>query len=54
MRKSSGEDWPRTSARRPDPFFVDVVVDRDGKIVYVAREYDPDGIRGAIDALLGR
>jgi len=37
-----------------NPFPVDVVVDKDGKIVYVAREYDPDGIRAAIDALLAR
>ena len=37
-----------------NPFPVDVVVDADGKIVYVAREYDPDGIRAAIDALLMR
>ena len=35
-----------------NPFPVDVVVDTDGTIVYVAREYDPDGIRAAIDALL--
>ena len=35
-----------------NPFPVDVVVDRDGKIVYIAREYDPDGIRAAIDALM--
>lgn len=37
-----------------NPFPVDVVVDKDGKIVYVAREYDPDGIRAAIDASLAR
>jgi hypothetical protein len=35
-----------------NPFPVDVVVDRNGKIVYVAREYDPNGITAAIDALL--
>ena len=35
-----------------NPFPVDVVVNRNGKIVYIAREYDPDGIRAAIDALL--
>jgi hypothetical protein len=35
-----------------NPFPVDVVVDRGGTIVYIAREYDPDGIRAAIDALL--
>jgi hypothetical protein len=35
-----------------NPFPVDVVVDGTGKIVYVAREYDPDGITAAIDALL--
>jgi hypothetical protein len=40
--------------RGSNPFPVDVVVDADGKIVYVAREYDPDGIRAAIDALLMR
>jgi hypothetical protein len=36
----------------PNPFPVDVVVDQSGKIAYIAREYDPDGIRAAIDALL--
>ena len=35
-----------------NPFPVDVVVGKDGKIAYIAREYDPDGIRAAIDALM--
>ena len=37
-----------------NPFPVDVVVDRSGKIVYIAREYDPDGISAAIDAALAK
>lgn len=37
-----------------NPFPVDVVVDRNGKIVYIAREYDPDGISAAIDAALAK
>jgi hypothetical protein len=35
-----------------NPFPVDVVVAPDGKIVYIAREYDPEGIIAAIEALL--
>ena len=37
-----------------NPFPVDVVVNKDGRIAYIAREYDPDGIRAAIDALLAK
>jgi len=33
-----------------NPFPVDVVVGRDGKIAYVAREYDPEGIIAAVEA----
>jgi redoxin len=42
------------SFKGSNPFPVDVVVDKDGKIVYVAREYDPNGIGAAIDAALAR
>jgi hypothetical protein len=35
-----------------NPFPVDVVVNQEGKIAYIAREYDPDGITAAIDELL--
>lgn len=37
-----------------NPFPVDFVVNQEGKIVYIAREYDPDGITAAIDALLAK
>lgn len=35
-----------------NPFPVDIVVGKDGKIVYIAREYDPDGIVAAVEAAL--
>jgi peroxiredoxin len=35
-----------------NPFPVDVVVGRDGRILYVAREYDPEGIEAAIERAL--
>ena len=35
-----------------NPFPVDVVVNQEGKITYIAREYDPDAITAAIDELL--
>jgi peroxiredoxin len=38
--------------RGSNPFPVDVIVDRDGKIVYVAREYDPPSIEAVLDRLL--
>jgi hypothetical protein len=37
-----------------NPFPVDVVVDRNGNIAYVAREYDPEGIKAAVDKLLAQ
>lgn len=37
-----------------NPFPVDVVVDRDGIITYIAREYDPDGIVAAVEAALAK
>ena len=36
-----------------NPFLVDVVVDRDGTIVYVGREYDPLVLTEVIEGLLG-
>lgn len=36
------------------PFPVDVVVDQDGVIRYIAREYDPDALEAVIVDLLGR
>lgn len=38
--------------RGANPFPVDVVVDRDGIIRYIAREYDPVALADIIDALL--
>lgn len=37
-----------------NPFPVDVIVDRDGIIVYIAREYDPDAMAEVIEGLLAR
>ena len=37
-----------------NPFPVDIVVGKDGKIAYVAREYDPAGIAAAIKAELAK
>jgi hypothetical protein len=31
---------------------VDVIVERDGQIVHVAREYDPPSIEAVLDRLL--
>lgn len=35
-----------------NPFPVDVVVGRDGTITYISREYDPDGLKAAVEAAL--
>ncbi len=35
-----------------NPFPVDVIVDKDGTIVYIAREYDPDAIDDILTRLL--
>lgn len=35
-----------------NPFPVDVVVGKDGKIRYIAREYDPEGLTAAVEAAL--
>jgi peroxiredoxin len=37
-----------------NPFPVDVVVGKDGKIAYIAREYDPDALVEVIDKLLAQ
>jgi len=36
----------------PNPFPVDVIVGKDGKIAYVTREYDPEAITEVIEKLL--
>jgi hypothetical protein len=36
-----------------NPFPVDVIVDRDGTIAYIAREYDPAAMEDVITRLLG-
>jgi hypothetical protein len=35
-----------------NPYPVDVILDRNGTVVYVGREYDPETIRATIDKLL--
>jgi hypothetical protein len=40
--------------RGANPFPVDVVVDQDGTIAYIAREYDPNAIAAVIEELLGQ
>ena len=35
-----------------NPFPVDVIIDRDGTIAYVTREYDPDAMTEVIEQLL--
>ena len=46
------EAFTGTNFKGANPFPVDIVVGKDGKIVYVAREYDPDGIVAAVEAAL--
>ena len=40
--------------RGANPFPVDIIVDRDGTIAYIAREYDPDAMSAVIDRLLAK
>ena len=35
-----------------NPFPVDVVIGKDGKIAYIAREYDPDALTEVVERLL--
>lgn len=37
-----------------NPFPVNVVVGKDGRIAYIAREYDPEALTAAIEAELAR
>ena len=37
-----------------NPFPVEVIVGRDGKIAYVAREYDPNSMAAVIEQLLAQ
>ena len=36
----------------PNPFPLDVVVGKDGRIAYITREYDPSAITEVIEKLL--
>ncbi len=36
------------------PFPLDVVIDRDGRIAYINREYDSEGLRLAVEQLLNQ
>lgn len=38
----------------PNPFPIDIVVGKDGKIAYVAREYDPGALTEVIEGLLSK
>lgn len=38
----------------PNPFPVDVIVDRNGTMTYVSREYDPGTMTAIIERLLAR
>lgn len=38
--------------RGANPFPVDIIVDRDGKMVYIAREYEPEAMTAIIEKLL--
>ena len=40
--------------RGSNPFPIDVIVDRDGTIAYIAREYDPEAMDTVIERLLAR
>ena len=40
--------------RGANPFPIDVIVDRDGTIAYIAREYDPEAMAAIIERLLAR
>ena len=40
--------------RGANPFPVDIIVDKDGKMVYIAREYEPDAMTAIIENLLAR
>ena len=40
--------------RGANPFPIDVILDRDGTIAYVAREYDPAAMEAVIERLLAR
>jgi hypothetical protein len=40
--------------RGANPFPVDVIVDRNGIVAYVAREYDPAAMEAVIQKLLSR
>lgn len=35
-----------------NPFPIDVIVDRDGRIVHIQREYDPDALADVLERLL--
>ena len=43
-------DFDRSTATAPYP--VDVIIDADGVIRYLATDYDPDAMTAVIDALL--
>jgi hypothetical protein len=43
-----------TNFRGSNPFPIDVIVDRNGTIAYVAREYDPAAMEAMVERLLAR
>ncbi|MGE3508394.1 MAG: peroxiredoxin family protein [Vicinamibacterales bacterium] len=38
--------------RGANPFPVDIIADQDGRIVYIAREYEPEAMTALIEELL--
>jgi hypothetical protein len=43
---------PTTPNESISPFPLDVVIDREGRIAYISREYDADALRQVIEQLL--
>lgn len=50
--KDEREDGINENFKGVNPFPVDVIVDKDGTIVYIAREYDPDAMDDILTRLL--
>jgi peroxiredoxin len=53
--ESSYAAFPGNPAQESiSPFPLDVVIDRDGTIAYINREYDADGLRAVVEQLLAQ
>lgn len=51
-RATYGRYEPKRADEYP-PFPLDVVVDRDGRVAWLRRDYDDERLRAVLDALLG-